>query len=350
MQAGGLDLPYDLVLLPGPNQLNSSVADSVPNQSWKKGDMFFVPDFVFLIEHVATRNTYLFDLGMRKDLERHSTPAVVANVLPNFKSYPASVVDILKKHGISSQQPEYIKAAIFSHLHFDHIGDFGKSGLDSAEIWVGPTACSAARPGYPLDAKGVVFSEDIGNPRRKIVEFTPPTSLLNEGRRRTFESAKSAGRYDGIDLREPVGGWSALGAFEAAGDIFGDGSMYVIDAPGHAIGHQMLLVRVKISPGGATTSEDDFILLSGDCFHHPAMLKDPLLTARPPYSKASMHGDSEQAIDTMFRARRCAEEENIWVVGAHDFSISDSVAPGKLAVEGLVLLHEWRSKGWKCQG
>jgi hypothetical protein len=66
MQAGGLALPKDLVLLPGPNKPNSSLDDDSKEQ---EREMFFVPDFVFLIEHPATRNKYIFDLGVRKDLE-----------------------------------------------------------------------------------------------------------------------------------------------------------------------------------------------------------------------------------------------------------------------------------------
>ena len=108
----------------------------------------------------------------------------------------------------------------------------------------------------------------------------------------------------------------------------------------------MPLVRVKTGTACAT---DDFVLLAGDCYQHPAMLGDPLITARPPFSKSSMHGDPDTAINTMFRAKRCAEEENIWVIGAHDFSVSKAVSPETNPVKGLVLLTDWRQKGWKRQ-
>jgi glyoxylase-like metal-dependent hydrolase (beta-lactamase superfamily II) len=343
MQAGGLALPNDLVLLPAPNKPNSSLDH---DSRERKRDMFLVPDFVFFIEHSATGNKYLFDLGMRKDLE-NSTPAVVANVLPNFENYPESPVAVLKDYGTPEQQPSTVKAVIYSHTDFDHISDFGRVSFPQAEIWIGPSACTSARPGYPADKNSTVFSNDL--PRdgsRKIVEFKLPSSMIDDKRRTAIKVAEENGNYEGIDWREPASGWFGLGAFEAAFDLFNDGSAYLIDAPGHSAGHQMLLLRVKI---GSIDAADDFILLAGDCYHHPAMLHDPLLTARPPYSKSSMHIDPDTAIDTMFRTRRCSEEENIWVVAAHDFSVKDCVSPNTDAIKGLVPLMDWREKGWKRQ-
>jgi len=84
MQAGGLDLPKDFVLLPGTNEPNSSF-DGDSNEQVK--EMFFVSDFVFLIEHSATGDKHIFDLGMRKSLE-NSPPALVKYMLPKFNSFP----------------------------------------------------------------------------------------------------------------------------------------------------------------------------------------------------------------------------------------------------------------------
>ena len=342
LQAGGLTLPKDLVLLPGPNKPNSSLDHDIQEGERER---FFVPDFVFLIEHTATGDQYIFDLGMRKDLE-NSTPAVIKNMLPNFECSPESPADILKAHGTTEQQPSAVKAIIFSHLHFDHIGDFGKYAFDKAEIWLGPSSCTMARPGYPADDGGSVFSDDLPNDgSRRIVEFDIPR-LMSDKRKLRMEEASKKGNYEGIELHKPAGGWFGLGAFEAAFDLFNDGSAYIIDAPGHTTGHQMLLLRVKNRPNAAV---DDFVLLTGDCYHHPAILSDPLLSARPPFSKSSMHGDPQMAIDTMFRTKRCAEEEYIWAVGAHDFFVSSAISPGSDTIEGLVLLNEWRENGWKRQ-
>lgn len=106
----------------------------------------------------------------------------------------------------------------------------------------------------------------------------------------------------------------------------------------------MLLVRVKTN---STDAREDFVLLAGDCYHHLAMLGDLLLCARPPFNKLSMYSDPETAIDMTFRTKRCAEEEYVWVVGAHDFREMDCVSPKTHTVKDLVPLMDWRERGWK---
>ncbi|KAF2427363.1 hypothetical protein EJ08DRAFT_355335 [Tothia fuscella] len=343
IQAGGLTLPKELVLLPSPNAPNSSLDDNPPQH--EKRETIYVPDFTFLISPTPSNNHYIFDLGMRKDLH-NSAPTVLKNIAKNFNCYPKSPADILTRYGKEEQKPEHIKAVIFSHLHFDHIGDGAKGGFRNAEMWLGPSAATTARWGYPIDGDGTVLSEDLPwDGSRKIVEFVLPDENVDEKRRSAVEDAIKEGKYEGIERRQPKGGWFPLGAFENGFDLFGDGSAYVIDAPGHSAGHLMLLLRVKIS--GPDQGQDDFVMLVGDCFHHPELLKDPLLTARPPFSKSTMHSDPDVAIDTMLRAKRCAEEENIWVVGAHDFSVVHVLGNGKEGVEGLVCLNDWRDRGWK---
>lgn len=132
IQAGGLAIPTDMALLPGPDQPNDSVKSEQGTSSSKS---YFAPDYVFLIEHTATSNKYVFDLGMREDLE-NLPPLIVKNILPQFKCQPKSPAKILKEHGSPEQQAEKVKAVIFSHMHFDHVGDGAKAGFSDAEMWV----------------------------------------------------------------------------------------------------------------------------------------------------------------------------------------------------------------------
>jgi glyoxylase-like metal-dependent hydrolase (beta-lactamase superfamily II) len=341
MQAGGLHIPESMTLLPGPDQPNDSVKSNATAGSKPKS--FYAPDYVFLIEHTATSNKYIFDLGMRKDLE-NLPPLLKETVLPNFKCEPESPADILEKHGSAAQQPEHIKAVIFSHMHFDHVGDGAKAGFEHAELWIGPTTCTYARPGYPVDARAPTLSDTLPTDgSRKIIETYIPDDVLaaaGDKREGKVMRAMMKGLYNGTDLKKPE--WIGLGSFERAWDVWGDGSAYIIDAPGHSAGHQMMLVRTTASNDG-----NSFVLLAGDAFHHPEILREPRRTARPPYSKESMHSEPDVAIETIWRMRKFAERDDMWVVGAHDFTVGKGIDGGKKVLGGLVEINEWKTKGWK---
>lgn len=142
-------------------------------------------------------------------------------MLSKFNTLPVSPVDILKQYGNLEQQASAVKAVIFSHLHFDHIGDAGKTGFSEAELWLGPTTCTSARPGYPIDEMSPVFSTDLPKDgKRKIVEFHIAPEFLDNKRKAVFESAVLQGFYEGIELHEPVGGWFGLGAFDRCFDLY----------------------------------------------------------------------------------------------------------------------------------
>lgn len=55
-----------------------------------------------------------------------------------------------------------------------------------------------------------------------------------------------------------------LGRFKAI-DYFGDGSFYLLDAPGHAVGHTCGFARVS---KGSNGEEDSFVFMGGDACHH----------------------------------------------------------------------------------
>ncbi|KAF1977089.1 hypothetical protein BU23DRAFT_319670 [Bimuria novae-zelandiae CBS 107.79] len=347
LQAGGLEIPYDLTLLPGPNENSHTLDPHYDNSTSKR---FYVPDYCF-IEHLPTGNHYIFDLGMRKDLENLPPPTIVKGALPIFPAFPKSPADILKEHGGEEQQPENVKTVLFSHVHFDHVGDGGKAGFVNAELWVGPTCCTYARPGYPDSESAPVLSANFptDGSRNTIEPFISDTRLEKDGDSRVGKvvQGKKEGKYEAVELKD-VGdeGWISLGAFDRAFDVFGDGSLYLVDAPGHSPGHQMLLVRVT-SVSSSSSNEDSFVLLAGDCYHHPDLLKNPDLTARPPYAPGSMHSDPEVAVDTMWRTRAFAQKDNVWIMGAHDFSVGEALRKGEKEIEGLVLINDWQAKKWK---
>lgn len=57
----------------------------------------------------------------------------------------------------------------------------------------------------------------------------------------------------------------SIGGFQAH-DYFGDGSFYLLDSPGHAVGHLCGLARTTSSP-------DTFVLLGGDVCHYAGIFR-----------------------------------------------------------------------------
>ena len=69
--------------------------------------------------------------------------------------------------------------------------------------------------------------------------------------------------YAGRELRElDFASGLKIGNFKAE-DYFGDGSFYILDAPGHAVGHLCALARVR-----GEDEMEGFVFMGGDACHH----------------------------------------------------------------------------------
>lgn len=79
---------------------------------------------------------------------------------------------------------------------------------------VGPGFKEAFLPGYPADENGFILESDYAGRELREVDFT---------------QGKKVGRFDAFDY-------------------FGDGSFYLLDSPGHAVGHLCGLARVTSNP------------------------------------------------------------------------------------------------------
>ena len=129
--------------------------------------------------------------------------------VPNATNKP--IVELLKPINVN---PEQVKFVGISHFHADHTG--------------------------------------------QIAPFKNATLLIGKG------------DWDGINANPPMGGANVKGFAEwisekrkvepltADKDVFGDGSVMVLRAPGHTPGHSMLLVRLK---------EKGPVVLAGDAVH-----------------------------------------------------------------------------------
>lgn len=182
-----------------------------------------------LVEHPSGRKL-LFDLGVRKDQE--NWPPKIKEVLrqiPTAKhEVRQGVREQLEQHGVPGSS---IEAVVWSHWHADHTGDPSTFDAHTALV-VGPGFTRAFVPGYPADPDSPVLEADYAGRELREVRFT---------------QGKKVGRFDALDY-------------------FGDGSYYLLDAPGHAVGHLCALARVTSGP-------DSYILMGGDAAHHGGELR-----------------------------------------------------------------------------
>lgn len=158
-----------------------------------------------------------------------------------------------------------------------------------------------------------------------------------------------------------------IGSFRAL-DFFGDGSFYLLDTPGHAIGHLAGLVR---------TTPDTFVMMGGDLCHHGGELRPsemlplpseiflPSLMQYPggmcpgaafeaiqskrsrapnqPFFDPSIGLDIPETIRTIKKVQDADATENVFFVYAHDSTI-----------RGIVdlfpaLANDWKAKGWRAK-
>ncbi|KAI0743393.1 Metallo-hydrolase/oxidoreductase [Daedaleopsis nitida] len=184
-----------------------------------------VPALAFLVQHSTNNDKLLVDLGIPKDWEQSLPPAVVQYIAQKlgFKpSVPQDVVEALAKGGA---KPSDITHVLYTHLHFDHIGD--SALFPTSTFLAGEGSRPLVEDGFPKNPNASVRAD-----------------LLPEGRTKFLDPES----------------WPALGPFPHALDFYGDGSLYVVDAGrGHLPGHINVLVR--------TSADGGWLYLAGDSAH-----------------------------------------------------------------------------------
>ncbi|MCJ1413203.1 hypothetical protein MMC19_007307 [Ptychographa xylographoides] len=245
--------------------------------------MKYVPSLAFLIQHpdaalfakgVKKPFRLMFDLGVRAD------PLLYVPVLQkHIKSrspiaHRPSVKDHLVSGGVD---PRDIDAVAISHVHWDHHGD--PQDFPNATFFLGPGALSVLKNGLPGTGNHSVFDPDLLEGLQVAELETPPSEqhgdCVSAGtsedkyheKRVHFHGVPCKGIPTTARSAKPQTAskpqWAALGPFAAAYDLLGDGSVYIINAPGHLYGHINLLCR---------TGLHKWVYLGGDTFHHTRML------------------------------------------------------------------------------
>ncbi|KAF2093539.1 hypothetical protein NA57DRAFT_47988 [Rhizodiscina lignyota] len=291
------------------------------------------PSWTFLIESPSGKKA-LFDLGVPKDWADMSP--LITGMIKQYDwdiNVEKDMADVLKEHGVLLDD---IGSIIWSHFHWDHIGDCS-TFPSSTDLVVGPGFKVALLPGYPAKEDSPVREKDF-NRGRKVVEVD-------------FETQQTV----------------KLGDMEAI-DFFGDGSFYLLDTPGHAIGHLAGLARTSKNP-------DTFIFMGGDLCHHagemrpskylpipaeilphpwiqhaqkpcPGALLENLQKSRgravdePIYDPVMGHS-MEETIETIKKAQEADGKDNIFFIFAHDDSLYGEVDLFPLSA------NQWKQKGWR---
>ncbi|OAP63483.1 hypothetical protein AYL99_02710 [Fonsecaea erecta] len=263
------------------------------------------PDYSFLIQHPSGQNV-LFDLGMRKDLDNN--PRVIREDYDAIEPYvPKDAHDLLSEGPV---KPELIDMVVLSHMHFDHSGDVER--FPRSKIIVGPGTRDCIHPGYPT-IDGSPFDGSV-LAHQGFIEL----DISQYGR---LEEASVPPSF----------------AFEEGVDIFGDGSFFILDAPGHMPGHQMALAR---------TGEDEWVVMGGDCCHHRDLLEHPsrdISIDVGPNGQPGFHKDPVSARRTIQRTKALHSNPSVFVVLAHDAQIDGIVPVYPQKLNG------WREKALKAQ-
>lgn len=281
-----------------------------------------VPSMCFLIRHPRTGHNVVFDLGLRK---------VLADYPPEIRPHletrqpiriEPDACDSLRNGGL---QPGDIDAVILSHVHYDHVGT--PSEFSKAKFVVGFGTRHLLQHGmkYHSAAK---FEPDLLPLDRTIelpLQKDPPQytkPIAND----CDPSPGLSTLVDGVEHE-----WKPLGPFANTIDVFGDGLVYIVDSPGHLVGHLNVLTRV---------AQNRWVYLAGDACHHKRILDGQAEMATWPENgmRVCIHSDRPVAEETVRRIRKFRDDgglggqEMVEVVLAHDLAFwkahQDAIWPG----------------------
>ncbi|KAJ9495733.1 hypothetical protein H2202_008776 [Exophiala xenobiotica] len=111
---------------------------------------------------------------------------------------------------------------------------------------------------------------------------------------------------------ELKGEWQPFGPFEKALDFFGDGSLWILQAPGHMVGN--LAAAARLSNG-------EWVIMGSDCCHSKQLLDgtaDFKTWVNACGHTESLHEDLDAARETVKRIKSLEADYGAHVALAHD--------------------------------
>ncbi|KZV92074.1 Metallo-hydrolase/oxidoreductase [Exidia glandulosa HHB12029] len=243
-----------------------------------------VPSLSFLLAHSRTGKRIVFDLGIRKDYTSTELPPPTQALVKQFTiDVSQDVGDSLRRGGLELEAVDYV---LLSHLHFDHIGD--PSAVPRATFLVGAGGRALLENGYPKDPSSTLDAQLLPeDPTR--TQWLDPTSE----------------------------GWHPLGPFERALDFFGDGTLYIVDAPGHLPGHINALVR----------TEAGWVYLAGDTAHDIRLMTGEREVLHDAHYGCA-HVDKDAAVDHIRRVRSLKTDYGVEYILAHAYKFEETHKEG----------------------
>ncbi|KAI0401976.1 beta-lactamase-like protein [Xylaria palmicola] len=270
-----------------------------------------VPSLAFLIQHrdqssgKVTR--IVFDLGLRRAPERY--PENLQRHLATRQPLTTEP-DVVKSLAAGGLTPDDIDFVFYSHVHWDHVGEPRDFPTSTFVVGYGALDVLAGRS-KSLRGSHSFFEADLLDPSRTI-ELPDPAGGSERGSEGITPPSTKSRSPTTIDLNGP---WAVLEDLPAALNVFKDGSLYVVDAPGHLPGHINILARTLEDDDTAT-----WVYLAGDACHDRRILrgeKDISEWLDAHGQVCCIHADRAQAEETIARIRQL-EGKGVEVILAHD--------------------------------
>lgn len=268
-----------------------------------------VPSLAFLVRHPSpskrlpsSSTNLIFDLGLKRDFTKYRTAQQhhASQRQPTITS-PDAAASLLAG-GVDPKKD--IDTVILSHVHWDHVGT--PSDFPNSRFVVGSGTlnllANGAGPLYPAE----LFNHDE-LPLDHTYELPPSASSDAE------KAAKKHTKHK----------WEPLADFPAVVDFFADGSVYIVDSPGHLIGHVNLLAR---------TSPSKWVYLGGDCCHDVRILTgecDVAMYDDGHGGSRSVHLDTDAAKETISRIGGLLKRGQVIQEGGGDVEVEVVVAHDK---------------------